>query len=109
MEIFIMKYKLINNKFFFNGEEVDNRSILSVLNFKDGYEIEVMLQESGVRKQPSYTTGQTARVLKLAKSTIILYCDRFINKEEGYLEYYLVGKHRKIPHHALKTYIQRHY
>jgi len=68
--------------------------------------IEKLLINSGVTKQSAYTTGNISKLLSISNSTVIYLCEKWQPKKKEGLECYLVGTHRRIPHHAVIEYLE---
>ncbi len=72
--------------------------------FKDS--LEKLIDESGVKKKTTYSTGEAARILGTSTNTILMLCDNWTpNSKEG-LECYRIATHRKIPHHSILEYLK---
>lgn len=65
-----------------------------------------LLINSGVTKQSAYTTGSVGKLLSVSNNTVIDLCDKYRPETGQGLECYLVGTHRRIPHHALVEWLE---
>jgi hypothetical protein len=73
--------------------------------------IDELLNSSGIEKKTAYRPFEVCAILSITETTFRRICDRWepasVHKDSPGLECYRIGKHRRVPHHALVEFLEK--